>query len=473
MRKRIEELVHSKQQIFFDLSDEIWGYAEPRFAEFKSADAHCRVMEAQGFRITRGLAGEDTAFIAEYGSGRPIIAILGEFDSLAGLSQKADIAEHCPVEAGGQGHGCGHQALGAAAASAATALKDYMEETGLKGTIRFYGCPAEENAGGKAYLVRDGLFNDVDIALTWHPGSTNQVDCGGSLANFRVFYTFHGQSAHAAGSPELGRSALDAVELMSVGTNYMREHMIDDARVHYAYIDAGGTAPNVVQSEAKVLYAMRAPTVQQVQELYARIAKIAQGAALMTETEVEIKHVAAYSNSIANAVINERFTENMTHYLESQTYTPEEEEYARKFAAVVPEINKKSFRSGMIRKFGAKRGSEIADMPILNFLMPMSDKKGGGSTDVGDVSWVCPTSMFYGLTYAAGTPGHAWQVVAQGKSSIMHKGISFASKVMAATAVDFLKDPELVALARKTWLDDLGGETYPNPLPPEAKPEIW
>lgn len=469
---RIQELLNDKKKLFTDLNDEIWGYAEPRFAEFKSAAAHCRVMEAEGFRVKLGLAGEETAFIAEYGSGKPVIAILGEYDALAGLSQQADCTEPNPVVEGGQGHGCGHNTLGAAGAAAITVLKDYMQENNLPGTIRFYGCPAEENAGGKAFLVRDGLFDDVDIALAYHPSNANLADQGGSLANFRVFYTFKGTSAHAAASPHMGRSALDACELMNVGCNYMREHMISEARVHYAYTNVGGTAPNVVQSDAQLLYAMRAPTVTQVKELYDRLAKIAQGAALMTETEVSIRQVAAYSNTIANDVINERFEAYLDKLLPLD-YTEEEMAYLEKFHAIISDSERKNLAAQAEHLFGrTEKAREVAKMPIWNFHakgFPM----GNASNDVGDVSWVCPTSIIRTACYAAGTTGHHWTRTAQGKSSVCHKGMLLAAAVMANTAVDFLTNPALVAKARENWLERLGGETYPNPLPADCKPEIW
>lgn len=472
---RIQQLLDAKKKTFTDLNDEIWGYAEPRFAEFKSAAAHCRVMEAEGFRVKVGLAGEETAFVAEYGSGKPVIAILGEYDALAGLSQEADCTEPKPVEVGGQGHGCGHNTLGAAGAAAITALKDYMTENNLPGTIRFYGCPAEENAGGKAFLVRDGLFDDVDICLAYHPSTLNMADQGGSLANFRVFYTFKGTSAHAASAPHMGRSALDACELMNVGCNYMREHMIPDARVHYAYTNVGGTAPNVVQADAQLLYAMRAPTVTQVKELYNRLEKIAKGAAMMTETEVTIRQVAAYSNTIANDVINERFETYLDNFLPLD-YTEEEMDYLRKFYALVPEASKKSVEKTAIQTFGkTEKAKEIAALPIRNYLYrePVGTTGGKGSNDVGDVSWVCPTSIVRTACYAAGTTGHHWTLAAQGKSSVCHKGMFLAAAVMACTAVDFLTSPELVIKARENWLERLGGETYPNPLPADCKPEIW
>ena len=305
--KEISEKIEDKKEYYAKISDKIWEYAEPRFQEYKSSELLQQTLKKEGFSIKSNLAGEETAFIAEYGSGKPVIGFLGEFDALPGLSQKADTTERIPEEKTSDskyesvperekkqnpgtgytdncGHGCGHQLIGTGTLAAVIALKDFMKEHNLKGTIRYYGCPAEENAGGKAFLVRDGYFDDCDLALCWHPEQGRRACYGSTKANFRVFFTFHGTPAHASMCPELGRSALDAVELMDVGVNYMREHMIDEARIHYAITDTGGDAPNVVQSRAQVLYAIRAPKITQVKELYNRVCNIAKGAALMTET---------------------------------------------------------------------------------------------------------------------------------------------------------------------------------------------
>lgn len=462
--------IDAKKNDFFEISDLVWEFAESRFQEYKSFALQADYMEKQGFRVRRGLAAEETAFLAEYGSGKPVIAFLGEYDALSGLSQKADVANHDPIEAGKDGHGCGHNLLGTASLAATVALKEYMQENNLTGTIRYYGCPAEENAGGKAFLVRDGLFDDCDIALTWHPGTFNAVTETGSLANFRVFYTFHGTSSHAAGAPHLGRSALDAVEIMNVGVNYMREHMIDEARIHYAVINTGGTAPNVVQSEAQVLYAIRAPKVTQVMDLHRRVNNCAQGAALITETKVEIKQVAAYSDYIANSVISERIGYNMDAFLPIG-YTEEELAYAKKFQEVITDLDRENLKR-VAKRIGGKKSDEVLKTPLFDWRIEgLGSSK--GSTDVGDVSWVVPTGQFSAVTLAAGTPGHAWQVVAQGKGPIAHKGLLFAAKVLASTGYDFLINPDLVKAAKKSWIEDLDGETYPNALPKDAKPEIW
>ena len=430
--KEISEKIDSKKEYYVEISNKIWEFAEPRFQEYRSSELLQHVLKQAGFSIKADLAGEKTAFIAEYGSGKPVIAFLGEFDALPGLSQKADVAERIPVHTDSCGHGCGHQLIGTGTLASAIALKDFMKEHNLQGTIRYYGCPAEENAGGKAFLVRDGYFNDCDLALCWHPEQGRRACYGSTKANFRVFFTFHGTPAHASMCPELGRSALDAVELMDVGVNYMREHMIDEARIHYAITDTGGDAPNVVQSRAQVLYAIRAPKIT--------------------------------------------LADHMNAYLEKLgpiTYTEEEYAYAQKFQQSLSDQDKNQLPT-IARDYFGPKAAEVMKKPIFE---PMayqnlySDLK--YSTDVGDVSWLVPTVHLNIPTFAAGTALHSWQAVAQGKSSIAQKGMLYAAKIMALTAIDFLQKPELVNKAREELTKTLNGETYPNPLPKDLKPEIW
>ncbi len=473
-RKEIGAMIDQRSSEYTKISDAIWEYAEPRFQEYESSKLQQKFLESRGFSIRADLAGEKTAFIAEWGSGKPILAFLGEFDALSSLQQEADCTERHPIEGKTNGHGCGHHLLGTASVAAVDVLKSYMEEKGLKGTIRYYGCPAEENAGGKAYLVRDGFFNDCDIAISWHPNTTNKTTGADKfLANFRVFFTFHGISSHAAGAPELGRSALDAVEIMDVGVNYMREHMIDAARVHGAITNTGGIAPNVIPAEAQVLYAIRAPKVTQVKKLYERMCDIAKGAALITGTTVDIRQVAAYSNVIGNETLEEVMDRNLDYFIPIG-YTEEELAYARKFKEVVTGLDKEGLKDMIAHVVGKDKRKEVSDMPLLDFKLNRSvSYGGGGSTDVGDVSWVVPTVQTNVCCYAAGTALHSWQAVAQGKSSAAHKGMLTAAKVMACTGVDLLEHPKLIEKAHEDWLAELDGETYPNPLPPEVKPGLW
>lgn len=473
--KEILEKIDNKKEYYARISNKIWEYAEPRFQEYKSSELLQQSLKEEGFSIRSNLAGEETAFIAEYGSGKPVIGFLGEFDALPGLSQKADATERILAENADTndcGHGCGHQLIGAGTLASVIALKDFMKEHNLKGTIRYYGCPAEENAGGKAFLVRDGYFNDCDLALCWHPEQGRRACYGSTKANFRVFFTFHGTPAHASMCPELGRSALDAVELMDIGVNYMREHMIDEARIHYAITDTGGDAPNVVQSRAQVLYAIRAPKITQVKELYNRVCNIAKGAALMTETTVEIRQVAAYSNLISSKIL----ADHMNAYLEKLgpiSYTEQEYTYAQKFQQALSDQDKKQLPT-IARDYFGPKASEAMKTPIFEpiaYQNLYSDLK--YSTDVGDVSWIVPTVHLNIPTFAAGTVLHSWQAVAQGKSAIAHKGMLYAAKIMALTALDFLQNPELANEARKELTEILDGETYPNPLPKDLKPEVW
>ena len=501
--KEISGEIDGRKEYYAEISNKIWEFAEPRFQEYKSSELLQHALKKEGFSVKSNLAGEETAFIAEYGSGKPVIGLLGEFDALPGLSQKADVIERIQVEhssgsgksesqeseannahkkpdnndnmqacVNNCGHGCGHQLIGTGTLASAIALKNFMQKHNLKGTIRYYGCPAEENAGGKAFLVRDGYFNDCDLALCWHPEQGRRACYGSTKANFRVFFTFHGTPAHASMCPELGRSALDAVELMDVGVNYMREHMIDEARIHYAITDTGGDAPNVVQSRAQVLYAIRAPKITQVKELYNRVCNIAKGAALMTETTVEIRQVAAYSNLISSKIL----ADHMNTYLEKLgpiPYTEQEYAYARNFQRALSDQDKKQLPI-IARDYFGPKASEAMKTSIFEpiaYQNLYSDLK--YSTDVGDVSWIVPTVHLNIPTFAAGTALHSWQAVAQGRSTIAHKGMLYAAKIMALTAIDFLQTPKLVEDAKKELVETLDGETYPNPLPEDLIPEIW
>ena len=473
-RDTLIKWLDDRMQTYTEMSDAIWEFAEPRFEEYESSKLQQEYLASRGFAVKADLAGEKTAFIAEYGSGKPVIAFLGEFDSLSALQQEADKTEHCPIEGKKNGHGCGHHLLGTGAVAAVDALKVYMEENHLAGTIRYYGCPAEENAGGKAYLVRDGYFDDCDIALAWHPYTMNKVMKGGfHLANFRAFFTFHGISSHAAGAPELGRSALDAVEVMDIGVNFMREHMIDAARVHGAIIDTGGTAPNVIPAEAKVLYAIRSPKVTQVKQLYDRMCQIAEGAALMTGTTVTIKQEAAYSDIINNETLNDMIQENLERVI-PVGYTDEELAYAKKFQEVITDLDKDGLKAVASELGGRDKKKELLDTPMWDFIVDRNSRfGGGGSSDVGDVSWVVPTGHVYTNCYAAGTALHSWQATAQGKSSIAHKGMMSAAKILACIGAELLMKPELIEKAKADWKEELGGEEYPNPLPANLKPEVW
>ena len=464
--EQVWRAIDARRDDYAAFSDRVWEMPEIAYTETRSVAEHLAMMEKEGFRIERGLAGIPTAVMGEYGEGGPVIAILGEYDALPNLSQEAGIAEHKEVEANGPGHGCGHNLLGAASLLAAAAVKDWLRENNLPGRVRYYGCPAEEGGAAKGFMARDGIFNDVDIAISWHPASFSGVNEAVSLANTRIDFTFHGRSAHAAAAPELGRSALDAVELMNVGVNYMREHMPDHARIHYAMLDGGGIAPNVVQSRAKVRYLIRARDLPELNMLVGRVRKIADGAALMTETRVETAVVSAVSNLLGNAPLERAMYDNFQR-LGPPQFDDADKEYAAQIQATLSDAD----IAAAHRRHGLKveQGKTLCDI-----IVPLENRGEGGvgSTDVGDVSWAVPTVQARGATCAIGTPFHSWQLTAQGKSSAAHKGMVHVAKVMAGTAVDALRDPALIARAKAEFEERTGGKPYASPLPPDLAPPI-
>ena len=448
------------------LSDAVWAVPETCYGEHRSAALHRAELEHQGFRVSTGVAGIPTAVMGEAGAGGPVIAFLGEYDALAGLSQVADLAEEKPVEQGANGHGCGHNMLGAAAMLAAVALRDWLKATGTPGTVRYYGCPAEEGGSAKTFMVKADAFKDVDIALTWHASSIANVMRGSSLAACRVDYTFSGKASHAAASPHLGRSALDAVELMSVGVNYLREHMSDAARVHYAYIDAGGISPNVVQARAKVRYVIREPRVAEMMKLVERVGDVARGAALMTGTLLEARLVTAASEILPNTPLCDAMQRHLDH-IGPPPFTEADRAYAARFQETLSEDD-------IASSYAMAGFAEGARRPLADFLPPPEARVIDlpGSTDVGDVSWVVPTVQIWGANYAIGTPFHSWQMVAQGKGGPALKGMLHAAKVMAATAVDAVTDADLRARAWADLRARGGAEAYVSPLPENAEPPI-
>jgi aminobenzoyl-glutamate utilization protein B len=464
--EEIWQRVDDKAEAFIGMSDRIWGTPELCYGEVRSAAEHTAMLTAQGFRVTEHVAGIPTAVMGEAGEGGPVIAILGEYDALPGLSQQAGIAEPKPVEAGGNGHGCGHNLLGSASLLAATAVKDYLAANGMKGRVRYYGCPAEEGGAAKGFMVRAGAFKDVDIAITWHPSAFWGVYEPKSLANTRIDFTFTGRAAHAAAAPHLGRSALDAVELMNVGVNYMREHMPDEARVHYALLDAGGIAPNVVQAKAKVRYLIRAADLSGLRELVARVRKIADGAALMTETTVQTKVISAVSNLVGNTPLEKALYDNMAR-LGAPPFDDADRAFAKKIRATLTEAD----IAADFRRHGVPVDY---DKPLADDTVPLTAKGEGGvgSTDVGDVSWVVPLVQAHGATCAIGTPFHTWQLTAQGKAPAAHKGMLHVAKAMAATALDAIKDEVLVARAKADLKARTERTPYASPLPADVNPPL-
>lgn len=447
------------------LADRVWGMPEVCYTEARSCAEHEAELEHQGFHITRQVGGIPTAIMGEAGEGGPLIAILGEYDALPGLSQEAGIAEHRPIENGGHGHGCGHNLLGSAALLAAVAVKNWLAEHKLPGRVRYYGCPAEEGGAAKAFMVRAGAFEGVDITISWHPHSFWEVTPPLSLANTRVDFVFTGRAAHAAVAPHLGRSALDAVELMNVGVNYMREHMPSDARIHYALLDTGGIAPNVVQAHARVRYSIRARDLPGMLELVERVKKVAHGAALMTETSVEVRIVSAVSNLLGN-----RPLEEAAQVVLEELGAPHFDEADRAYARAIRATLSAQDISSAFRAIGV----EETDAPLADFTVPLDAPRNPmiGSTDVGDVSWVAPTVQIHAPTVAIGTPFHTWQVVAQGKSPAAHKGMVHAAKAMAAIAEAALRDPTLIAAAKADHAKRTARTPYVSPVPHGVEPPL-
>lgn len=447
-----------------ELAQRIWETPELGLHEEESAAALIDALEAEGFEIESGVGGMPTAFVASYGDGDPKIGILGEYDALPGLSQKVS-AERDPVERGGPGHGCGHNLFGTAGVGAAIALKEAIDDEAVAGTVRFYGCPAEETLIGKTYMARAGVFDDLDAALTWHPGDLSTPWMGSSNAMNSIMFTFEGVSAHAAGSPDSGRSALDGVELMNTGVEYMREHITDDARMHYA-ITEGGQAPNVVPAEATVWYFVRAPDREEVERNTEWLRDIADAAAKMTQTEVSERFLTGCYDYQANEVVSEVVWENMRE-IGAIDYDEEDYEFAAELKATVPEDQIESNLSEVPEEvYERVRDEALYPEPVEAY---DRDKQMHGSTEVGDVSWIAPTGQFSAATWPPGTPGHSWQIVAA-NGDFAQKGVAYAAKVLAGAAYDLLTDPERLADAREAFEREIGSGSYETPLPPEAEP---
>ena len=472
------EEIDKKSSEIFTASDEIWGCAETAFTEEKSMKILCDVLKAEGFTVETGLADVKTAFKGTFGSGKPVIGILGEFDALSGLDQEAGATEKIVVHDGASGHGCGHNMLGTASLSAAIGIKKYLEESGKPGTVIYFGCPGEEGGSGKAFMAKGGVFADLDAAITWHPGDLTQADTGSSLANYQVAYKFYGKSAHAGGAPHLGRSALDALELMNMGVQFLREHMPDSARIHYSITDAGGDSPNVVQPKAQVLYMVRSIWVKDALELQERVDRIALAASMMTDTKMEKKFIDGCSNTVPNKVLESLMWDNFND-LGVCHYTEEELKYAK---ALYDSVEMKSDKlpgdatedSSDIYEYVDEK-SKHGTTPMNEFLVPYLyyEKPRMGSTDVGDVSWCIPTAQINTSTFPAQAPGHSWQNVSCGRTSIAHKNMLLAGKVIAATAIDLMEKPDVLQAAKDEFnkkMKRYGG--YTCPVPQGAVPVI-
>ena len=468
--------IDKKAKEILDASDEIWGCAETAFQEDNSVKVLCDLLKKEGFAVEENLADVKTAFKGTYGSGKPVIGILGEFDALSGLNQEPCATEKKAMVDGAPGHGCGHNMLGAGSMAAAFAVKKYLEETKTPGTVIFYGCPGEEGGASKAFMARDNIWPELDAALTWHPGSVNQVTSGTCNTCIQVEYKFTGVASHAAGAPELGRSALDAVELMNVGVQFLREHMPDSARIHYAITDAGGNSPNVVQPHAQVLYMVRSQLAKDALALEKRVDKIAEGAALMTETTMTKRFIDGCSNTVPNKVLEMLLWKNFNE-VGVPTYTEEEKEYAKKIVASYEMTNDDlpgdaCDESEEIAAW-VDQVSKHGTIPLNDFLVPyhFSTRQRMGSTDVGDVSWQVPTAQINVVTFASKSPGHSWQNVSTGKTSIGHKGLLTAGKVIAATAIELFENPQYIQQAKSEFETRTAGGYY-CPVPKDAVPTI-
>ena len=408
-------------------------------------------MKAQGFTVTAGVADIPTAFEAEHGSGAPVIGILAEFDALPGVSQKAQASRE-PVTEGGSGHACGHHLFGTASSAAGIAVKNWMEATGTKGTVRVYGTPAEEGGAGKVYMARAGLLDDVDAVLHWHPGNNNAAGATSSLANKSAKFRFYGEASHAAASPERGRSALDGVEAMNYMVNLLREHVPQETRIHYV-ITSGGEAPNVVPAFAEVFYYVRNPDVANVKEIFAKVVKAAEGAAMGTHTEMDYEVIHGLYNVLPNETLARIMHKNLME-VGGVEYDAEERQFAENILATYPNFK-----------------ADLADaVNVKDFIV--REKGTGGSTDVGDVSWLVPTAGMSAATWVPGTSAHTWQAVAAGGTSIGTKGMMVAAKTLTLTAMDIFKNPEVTQTALNELMRRRGNDFVYEALVGDRNPPL-
>ena len=446
---KITANLDAKKEAYSSIAQQIWGFAEMGYQEEKSAALLQQTLSNEGFKVTKGVAGIPTAFIAEYGEGLPIIAVLGEYDALPGLSQEAVAEKKSAGKAAG--HACGHHLFGTASTAAAIEVKNWLKTNKKKGTIRFYGCPAEEGGSGKVYLVREGLFADVDVALHWHPGDANDANPGSALANKSAKFRFHGIASHAGMAPEKGRSALDGVEAMDMMVNMMREHIPSDARIHYV-ITNGGKAPNVVPDFAEVYYYVRHSNRKMVLDIFDRIAKAAEGAALGTGTKMDYELIGGTHELLPNITLQKIMHANLVKVGGVQ-YTEKEKEFGNQI------IQSLGIENGSLEKAAVVQPYKTLDPSF-------------GSTDVGDVSFTVPTAGMGSATWVPGTPAHSWQAVAAGGTDIGNKGMMVAAKTIALTAIDLFLNPDQIVKA-KTELEEKRGKDFKyTPLLGDRKPAL-
>ncbi|WP_251552032.1 amidohydrolase [Neobacillus muris] len=447
-------------------STDIWNYAELGLEEYQSSKLLAEQLAKAGFTIEMGVADMPTAFVASWGTGKPVIGILGEYDALPGLSQKL-VPEKKPIIPEGSGHGCGHNIYGVAAAGGAIAAKEWLEKEGIPGTIKFYGCPAEETLVGKVFMAREGIFDDADICLTWHPGSVNTIWSSSSLAMNSVKFNFYGKSSHAAANPEAGRSALKAVQLMDIGVNFLREHLIDPIRIH-STITNGGGGPNVVPDKAQIWYYIRAPHRSEVEETYDKLINIAKGAALMTGTEYDIDFITGCYEMLPNKILGEVLLNNM-----KKVGAPDFDQQDMKLAKELTDSFDPGMKELVVKTSGAS--SKLIEQLLHEEVVEPFDegKSMSGSTDVADVSWNVPTAQFTTACAPIGTPGHSWQNVVAVGSSIGQKGMLSAAKILGLSVVELMLDADLITKANEEFINEIKqkGE-YISPLPEDLKPPV-
>ncbi len=446
-------VIDEKKEELCEVSDTIWAKPELCFAEVSASKLLTEKLEENGFTVTRNLVGIPTAFKASFGTGSPSLGVLAEFDGLSGLSQEGEVAERRPIPDQDTCHGCGHNLFAAGSLAAVLAVKKYIEKTG-KGSITLFGCPAEEGGGGKVFMARDGAFDGIDAIVSWHPESMYMVRTRPALANIHVDYDFKGITAHAGAAPHQGRSALDAVELMNIGCQFLREHMLPTSRIHYAITDTGGTAANMVQSHASVTYLIRATTCQEVLELKDRVDLLAKGAATMTETEFTSKVTSAYSNLITIPTLQKIANEAM-HDIPLPVPTEEELAFGKALQATM------------------KLSDEAKTLPPFSTFVkdPAPPVAHGGSTDTADVSWVVPTVQMHVGTWVIGTPGHSWQSTSQSRGSYAKRSALWAGKAVAASLMRLMDRPEELIQAKKEHTEKTGGK-YTSPIPADLKPKL-
>ena len=446
--KSILKDIDNDGEAYSKIAQQIWSYAEMGYQEEQSSALLQKTLADQGFEIETGVAEIPTAFVARYGSGQPVIAILGEYDALPGLSQQA--VPYKSSNNGKAGHACGHHLFGTASAAAAISIKNYLEKEGKSGTVKFYGCPAEEGGSGKVYMTRAGLFDDVDVALHWHADNKNAASVRPALANKSAKFPFYGISAHAAGAPEKGRSALDAVEAMNAMINMMREHVSESTRIHYV-ITRGGEAPNVVPDFAEVYYYARHKTRAEVINVFDRIVNAAKGAALGTGTEMEYEMIGGTHELLFNDVLQPMVHKNLQS-IGGYQYTAEEKVFAEKIAESL---------------------GEPLDVQFVEGVAPYSESaKAGGSTDVGDVSFAVPTAGLRAATWVPGTPAHSWQAVAAGGTSIGNKGMIIAAKTLALTGMQLIDNPKIIKAAQENFIQKRGKDFQYIPMLGDRKPAL-